>query len=383
MLRSFCHRGRAFSYTPVSDVLHVLKLKTPQRLTSTNTAINKSLRKSQYERSSSDRRPSGRHAQVSQGYSDRDSPGGRIRKHYHQRGVDVEDNADLTRPNERFRALNQATRTRQRIGQDKSGSSLERRPREPPYNYDPKPGGNRATRRALELGRKLEKPVSERSSKGTTRASDNRGFVNRRTGYPSNPGRQSYASRYLVEREQDRDNDRDLLEPEHLDDDLESFLDPQKNSFSVRRRDDSSNHNMFAGSARSSRYERTHSGPLDGHERDRYRGSDRSPKHQGPNVPLSIPYTTPASEFLYGTSVVTSALLASRRKLYKLYIYDGDNREVRDQDKRIQKLAMERNVIVEKVQGSWLRLMDRTSTGRPHNVRLQPTSSLVISVPQY
>ena len=382
MLRSFCHRGRAFSYTPLSDVLHVLKLTTPQRFTSTNTAINKSLRKSQYERSRSDRRPSGRRAQVSQGQSDRDSPSGRIRKPYHQRGVDVEDNADLTRPSERFRALNQATTTRQRIGQDKSGSYLERRPREPPYNYDPKPGGNRATRRALEFGRKLEKPVLERSSKGTTRASDNRGFVNRRTGYPSDPGRQSYASRRLIERDQDRDSDRDLLEPEHLDN-LESFLDPQKNSFSVRRRDDSSNLNMFAGSTRSSRYERTHSGPFDGHERDRFRGSDRSPKHQGPNVPLSIPYTTPASEFLYGTSVVTSALLASRRKLYKLYIYDGDNREVRDQDKRIQKLAMERNVTVERVQGSWLRLMDRTSTGRPHNVRLQLSSSLLISELQY
>ena len=382
MLRSFCHWGRAFSYTPLGDVLHVLKITTLQRFTSTNTAINKSLRKSQYERSRSDRRPSGRHAQVSQGHSDRDSPSGRIRKPYHQRGVDVEDNADLARPSERFRALNQATTTRQRIGQDKSGSYLERRPREPPYNYDPKPGGNRATRRALEFGRKLEKPVLERSSKGTTRASDNRGFVNRRTGYSSGPGRQSYPSRRLVERDQDRDSDRDLLEPEHLDN-LESFLDPRKNSFSVRRRDDSSNLNVFAGSARSSRYERTHSGPFDGHERDRFRGSDRSPKHQGPNVPLSIPYTTPASEFLYGTSVVTSALLASRRKLYKLYIYDGDNREVRDQDKRIQKLAMERNVTVERVQGSWLRLMDRTSTGRPHNVRLQSSSSLLISELQY
>lgn len=383
MLRSFCHRGQAFSGPPVLDLLHVLKLKAPQRFRSTNTAINKSLRKSQYERSRSDGRPSGRHAQVSKGYSNRDSPGERIRKPYHQRGVDVEDNAELIKPNERFRALNQATTTRQRIGQDKSGSNLERRPREPPYNYDPKPGGNRATRRALEFGRKLEKPVLERSSKGTARESDNCGFVNRRTAYSSNPGRQSYASRRPVEREQDRYNDRDRLEPEHLHDDLESFLDPRKNSFSVRRRDDSSNHNVFAGSAGSSHYGRVRSGPFDEHERDRFRGSERSPKHQEPNVPLSIPYTTPASEFLYGTSVVTSALLASRRKLYRLYIYDGDNREVRDQDKRIQKLAIERNVIVEKVKGSWLRLMDRTSTGRPHNVRLQSTSSLLISYLQY
>ena len=383
MLKSFCFRGQAFSCTPISDLLHVLKLQAPQRFTSTNTAINKSLRRSQYERSRSDRRPSGRDAQVSKGYSDQDSPGERIRKPYHQRGVDVEDNAELTRPNGRFRGLNQTTTTRQRIKQDKSGSYLGRRSREAPYNYDPKPGGNRATRRALEFGRKLEKPVLESSRKGTARASDNRRFVNKRTTYSSDPERQSYASRRLVEREQDRDNDRSLPEPEHLHDDLESFLEPRNNVFSMGRRDDSSNHNMSVGSARSSYHERRRSGPFDGYEGDRFRGSDRSPKCQESNVPLSIPYTTPASEFLYGTSVVTSALLASRRKLYRLYIYDGDNREVRDQDKRIQKLAMERNVVVERVQGSWLRLMDRTSTGRPHNVRLHSTSFWLGNILQY
>ena len=383
ILRSFCHRSLAFSCTPCSDLLHALKLQAPQRFTSTNTAINKSLRRSQYERSRSDRRPSGRDAQVSKRYSDRDSPGQRIRKPYHQRGVDVEDNAELTRPNERFRGLNQATTTPQRIKQDKSGSHLERRPREPPYNYDPKPGGNRAARRALQFGRKLNKPVSESSSKGAARASGNRGLVNKRTAYSSDPDRQIYALRRQVEREQDRDNDRGLSEPEHLHDDLKTFLEPRNSSFSVGRRDDLSNHIMSAGSARNSRHERARSGPFDGQERDRFRGSDRSTKYQESNVPVNIPYTTPASEFLYGTSVVTSALLASRRKLYRLYIYDGDNREVRDQDKRIENLAMERNVAVERVRGSWLRLMDKTSAGRPHNVRLQSTSSLLVRLLRY
>ena len=368
MLRSFCHRVLASSYTPISDLLHILKLHGPQRFTSTNTAINNSLRRSQYERSRSDRRPSGRDARVSKGYSEQDSPLERIRKPNHERGIDVEDVAELTRRNESFRALNQARTTRRRLKTDKSGSYLEQPPREPPYNYDPRPGGNRATRRALEFGRS--------SSKSAARASDKR---NRRTSYSSDLDRPSYASRRPVEREQDRDNDRGLSEPEHLHDDLESFLEPRNTSFSMGRQDDSSNHNMSAGSTRDSRHERARSGHFDGQERDRSRGSNRSPKYQESNVPLSIPYTTPASEFLYGTSVVTSALLASRRKLYKLYIYDGDNREVRDQDKRIQKLAMERNIVVERVQGSWLRLMDKTSTGRPHNVRLQSTSFLQLA----
>ena len=87
------------------------------------------------------------------------------------------------------------------------------------------------------------------------------------------------------------------------------------------------------------------------------------------NAPLSIPYTTPASEFLYGTSVVLSALHASRRKLYKLYVYQGDNRDARNQDTKIIKLADERDVRVDRVGGEWLRVMDKMSGGRPHNVR--------------
>lgn len=355
----------------------MLKLHASQRFTSTNTAINKSLRRSQYERSRSERRPSVRDAQLSKGSFDRNSPRERVRKPNHQLRHDVENIAELTRPNERFRALNQARTTRQRIKEDKPGSYLERSPRDPPYNYDPKPGGNRATRRAAEFGHKSENPVLESSNKGLARALEHRKSVNRRVSYSSEPDRPNYTSRRPVEREQDRDTERDLSTSEYSRDDLQSFLKPKYNSFTKGRRDDSSNQNRFAGSAGYSRHERARSGPLDRQERDRFRGNDRSPRHQESNVPLSIPYTTPASEFLYGTSVVTSALLASRRKLYKLYIYDGDNREVRDQDKRIQRLALDRDVVVERVHGGWLRLMDKTSMGRPHNVRLRSPSFFV------
>ena len=377
MLKSFCYRGHASSCTPVSDLLQVLKLHASQRFTSTNTAINKSLRKSQYERSRSERRPSGRDAQLSKGRFDQHPPRERVRKPRYQLGLDVEDNAAFTRRNERFKAPNQARTTRRRIKKDKPSSYLKRNPRGAPYNYDPKPGGNRATRRAPGFGHKLEKPVVESSNKGLTGAFEHRRSVSGRTSYSSEPVRPSYALRRPVEREQNRDNDRGLPTPEHLQDDLQSFLEPKNNSFTMGRRDDSSIHKRFAGSAGNSRHERARSGPFDGQERDRFRGNDHLPRHQESDVPLSIPYTTPASEFLYGTSVVTSALLASRRKLYRLYIYDGDNREVRDQDKKIRRLALDRNVVVESVQGSWLRLMDKTSTGRPHNVRLKQPSFFI------
>ena len=41
---------------------------------------------------------------------------------------------------------------------------------------------------------------------------------------------------------------------------------------------------------------------------------------------MTIKYTTAASQFLYGRSVVKAALEQNRRKLYNLYIYGGENR---------------------------------------------------------
>lgn len=86
------------------------------------------------------------------------------------------------------------------------------------------------------------------------------------------------------------------------------------------------------------------------------------------DVPLSIPYTTPASEFLYGTSVIFAALTAMRRKMYKLYVYNGENREVGVKQSSIEDLARDRRVEVVKVEGDGLRMMDKISTGRAHNV---------------
>jgi 21S rRNA (GM2251-2'-O)-methyltransferase len=97
------------------------------------------------------------------------------------------------------------------------------------------------------------------------------------------------------------------------------------------------------------------------------------------SMPLSIPYTTPASEFLYGTSVVKAALLSKReprRKLYKLYVYAGENREnfVRDLD--IERLARSRDVEVRHVDTNFLRVMDKMSASRPHNGYILEASPL-------
>lgn len=94
---------------------------------------------------------------------------------------------------------------------------------------------------------------------------------------------------------------------------------------------------------------------------------DKLPTAPETFTPLSVPYTTPASEFLYGTSVVLAALRSPRRKLYKMYIYQGEHRTAVGQDRRIIKLADEQGVEISRFRNDGLRLMDKMSAGRPHN----------------
>jgi 21S rRNA (GM2251-2'-O)-methyltransferase len=96
-------------------------------------------------------------------------------------------------------------------------------------------------------------------------------------------------------------------------------------------------------------------------------------------IPISIPYTTPASEFLYGTSVVEAALRSKngrRRKLYKLYIYGGENRNNTEKDAGIERMARRSGIEVARVSGDWLRLMDKMSNSRPHNGYILEASPL-------
>ena len=84
-------------------------------------------------------------------------------------------------------------------------------------------------------------------------------------------------------------------------------------------------------------------------------------------VPDTIPYTTPASEFIYGTSAVEAALRCSRRQSYKLYIYQATEEELSAAKVTIRKLALSKNVAVKMAFAGWDRLMDKMSAGRPHN----------------
>jgi 21S rRNA (GM2251-2'-O)-methyltransferase len=90
--------------------------------------------------------------------------------------------------------------------------------------------------------------------------------------------------------------------------------------------------------------------------------------------PSTIPCTTAASEFIYGTSAVQAAIQCARRKLYVLYIYDvGENKPLSRtywEDplmKTLQKYALLAGAKVKRVRGPWLKMMDKMSDGRPHN----------------
>jgi 21S rRNA (GM2251-2'-O)-methyltransferase len=96
-------------------------------------------------------------------------------------------------------------------------------------------------------------------------------------------------------------------------------------------------------------------------------------------VPLSIPRSSAASEFIYGTSAVKAALRARARKLYKLYIYRGEGgTEDREGDKEFLKLAEQSGLDVKRLgEGEDdLRLMNKMSLGRTHNGYVLEASQL-------
>lgn len=106
-----------------------------------------------------------------------------------------------------------------------------------------------------------------------------------------------------------------------------------------------------------------------------YEPNDQRVRHKfGLVGPSQIPYTTSASQFIYGTSAVQAAIKCGRRKLYKLYIYDsGVDKHISEtlwEDplmKHLHKMALLKGANVKLVKGSWHKTLDMMSDGRPHN----------------
>jgi 21S rRNA (GM2251-2'-O)-methyltransferase len=93
---------------------------------------------------------------------------------------------------------------------------------------------------------------------------------------------------------------------------------------------------------------------------------------RGPEV---LPYSTAASEFIYGYSSVLAAIKANRRKIYNLYVHSrGASRDGLMTRIRALKLFP----VTQEVGDEYLRAMDKASSGRPHNGVVLESSPLPV-----
>lgn len=100
-------------------------------------------------------------------------------------------------------------------------------------------------------------------------------------------------------------------------------------------------------------------------------------------IPVSIPYTTAASEFIYGYNSVIAALKARRRKLYKLYIHrkifeeDVGAQGTTSGEKPVNELmALAKEAGIPFHNESKTAMLDKMSDGRPHNGVILEASKL-------
>ncbi|KAH0272419.1 alpha/beta knot, partial [Aureobasidium melanogenum] len=109
--------------------------------------------------------------------------------------------------------------------------------------------------------------------------------------------------------------------------------------------------------------------------KDRDSRSSPQPSRDDRDAYVSIPYTTAASEFLYGFNVVIAALTARRRQMYNVYIHSRALSKSSSAS-NIKSLCRKAGVKFTEVDDSWLPKMDKMAQGRPHNGLILEASPL-------
>ncbi|KAM0461209.1 hypothetical protein ACHAPV_004525 [Trichoderma viride] len=271
---------------------------------------------------------------------------------------------DRTRPRDRDSSFNDRTRPR-----DRDSSFNDRiRSRDRDSSFNDRSGG--LTRRALEgaasprqqqklrkkLGRKAFEEDEEESGKQTRR----KRFLNPEFEY----GKKSlvYQLKHGALKDQAAALVQEPVRP----------LPFQRLENSPRRRTES-----YRPTERSERPRPSIRSQVD--RTDDFHGDVESPlprERRNQMMSMNIKYTTAASQFLYGKSVVKAALEQGRRKIYKLFIYGGENRKDSKDNAIITRLAERRGVPVTIIPNEDQRLMDKMSMGRPHNGFVLETSPL-------
>ncbi|GAB7328270.1 hypothetical protein MBLNU13_g00279t1 [Cladosporium sp. NU13] len=112
----------------------------------------------------------------------------------------------------------------------------------------------------------------------------------------------------------------------------------------------------------------------DGDRNTSDKGADRpvkSERIQHDDVPITIPYSSAASQWLYGVNTVVAALRGNRRKIYQLIVKKGERSSDASQ---ILRLANSAGITIQTHDDT--RLLDKLSEGRPHNGAVLETSTL-------
>ncbi|KAG9639864.1 alpha/beta knot, partial [Aureobasidium melanogenum] len=109
--------------------------------------------------------------------------------------------------------------------------------------------------------------------------------------------------------------------------------------------------------------------------KDRDSRSSPQPSRDDRDAYVSIPYTTAASEFLYGFNVVIAALTARRRQMYNVYIHSRALSKSSSAS-NIKSLCRKAGVKFTEVDDSWLPKLDKMAQARPHNGLILEASPL-------
>ncbi|GKT60423.1 LOW QUALITY PROTEIN: SpoU rRNA methylase [Colletotrichum tofieldiae] len=172
--------------------------------------------------------------------------------------------------------------------------------------------------------------------------------------------RPSFQSDRRNDRQDDRRNDRNDRQP-----------DRRQDRYQDRQHDRSTRRPGFTQdrmrSMRDGARRELEDGGAPRRQYDSRRSEDDSYAKRSSDFPVSVQYTTAASQFLFGRSVVKAALKNSRRKLYHLYVYQGSNKNTTKDDDWILALAEKKKIKVTRIYENDQKLLDKMSKGRPHN----------------
>lgn len=193
------------------------------------------------------------------------------------------------------------------------------------------------------------------------------------------PRRDGFEQSDRPPRRTERTFNRDERAPRRDGDDFQKDDRPQRRSERTFDREDrrsprSDRDSRTFQSDRSSRFDRMDRTPRSSHSDrpDRAIPSRADPRDRAPD---SLPYTTAASEFIYGYSSVLAAIRAQRRQFYKLYVNSrGLNRDILLARAKASNLRQ----ITREVGDQYDRAFDKASSGRPHNGFILEASPLPV-----